>query len=66
MQDTNAETAKTHETPAASQDIGAWLKRPLTVTAPTWAFGVAGLAALALLALRSTRPGPMRGKLSQT
>ena len=49
MQDTNTETAKTHETSHAPQDIGAWLKRPLTVTAPTWAFGVAGLAALALL-----------------
>lgn len=51
MSDTNFETSKTHEASQRPQDIGAWLKKPLTLTAPTWTFAVAGLVALALLAM---------------
>ena len=51
MQDTNAETARSTEASSSAQDISAWLKKPLAVTAPTWAFGLAGLAGLALLGI---------------
>ena len=51
MSDTKFETTKTYEASSNSQDIGAWMKKPLTVTAPTWAFAVAGLVALALLGI---------------
>ncbi|WP_189799480.1 hypothetical protein [Tateyamaria sp. syn59] len=33
------------------QDVSAWLKKPLTIAAPTWAFLAAGLVALALFGL---------------
>ena len=51
MSDTNFQTPKSDQASRKPQDIGAWLKKPLTLTAPTWAFGVAGLAALALLGM---------------
>ncbi|MBY5933212.1 hypothetical protein KUV51_09410 [Tateyamaria omphalii] len=35
----------------APQDISTWLKKPLTISAPTWAFLAAGLVALALFGL---------------
>ncbi|WP_193743508.1 hypothetical protein [Tateyamaria sp. ANG-S1] len=33
------------------QDVSAWLKKPLTIAAPTWAFLAAGLAALVLFGI---------------
>lgn len=51
MQDTNAKTAETHAASPNTQDIGASLKKPFTVTAPMWVFGAAALAALALVGI---------------
>lgn len=33
----------------SAQDVMTWLKQPLGITAPRWAFVAAGLAALVLL-----------------
>ena len=51
MSDTNFQTPKSDQASRKPQDIGAWLKKPLTLTAPTWAFAAAGLVAVALLAI---------------
>lgn len=49
MSDVNTETPQTRKGADATQDIIMWMKKPLTVTAPTWAFLIAGLVALGLL-----------------
>ncbi len=45
--------APTPEAPAQAdaKDIFAWLRKPLTLTAPTWAFLAAALIALGLLGI---------------
>ncbi|WP_224824424.1 hypothetical protein [Cognatishimia sp. MH4019] len=49
-QDTKTPTSQA-PTQADTKDISAWLGKPLTVTAPTWAFLVAALVALGLLGI---------------
>ena len=51
MSDTKLETSNSKKGSEKPQDIVAWLKKPLTLTLPTWAFAVAGLAAIALLGI---------------
>ena len=52
MSDTKLETSNSKKGSEKPQDIVAWLKKPLTLSSPTWAFAVAGgLAAIALLGI---------------
>ncbi len=49
-QDTKAQTTAA-PVRTEPKDVSAWLKKPLTLTAPTWAFLAAGLVALVLMGI---------------
>lgn len=49
-QDTQSPTTHS-QGQAKTQDVSAWLKKPLTISAPTWVFLAAALVALGLVGI---------------